>query len=317
MAQHVCIIGGNGFVGRAIVDQAVEAGHHVTVGCRYPERARDLLVKGVQLAQVDVVEGHGLDEAVAGADTVIYLPGLLFERGRQTFAAVHRDGIEKTITACRSAGVRQLLHMSALGAGQVPESAYATTKAEAEALVRASGLAWTIFRPSIIYGEGDSFFTKFKSMSALLPVLPVIAGDTRFQPIWVNDVARAFVRSIGDRHVNGHSFDLGGPKQYTFRALLELLLATLGRDRLLIPLPNFAAKMMAILSAPLPTPPITLDQLRLLNHDNIVQGEPFPAQFGQAASVEEVLPTYILASTMELKQRQLDRARRHYRKGTV
>ncbi|MFQ5518441.1 MAG: complex I NDUFA9 subunit family protein [Mariprofundus sp.] len=317
MGQRVCIIGGSGFVGRSIVGQAIAAGHKVTVACRHPERARDLLVKGATLARVDVAAGSGIHEAVADQDVVIYLVGLLFEKGGQNFQAAHVNGVASVLAACKQAGVGRYLHMSALGAGSVAESSYASTKAEAEALVKASGLAWTIFRPSIIYGAGDNFFNQFKAMSAMLPVLPVISGGTRFQPVWVEDVARAFVASIDNRHVSGQSFDLGGPAQYSFQELLALMLSELDRERLLIPVPGFAAKLMAVFTAILPTPPITLDQLKLLGHDNIVEGDAFPTEFGEAAALEQVLPTYICASKAEILQQSFDASRQHYRKGGI
>ncbi len=317
MGQRVCIIGGSGFVGRSIVDQAITAGHQVTVGCRHPERARDLMVKGASLAAVDVTDGQGIEAAVANQDTVIYLVGLLFEKGRQNFVAAHRDGVVRVLEACKQAGVKQYLHMSALGAGEVVESSYAATKGEAETLVRHSELNWTIFRPSIVYGANDDFFNQFKAMSAMLPVMPVISGSSQFQPVWVEDVARAFVCSIGNRHVTGQRYDLGGPKVYSFQAMLELLMAELGRERLFIPLPGIAAKMMAIFGSLLPTPPITLDQLKLLTHDNTVEGEAFPAQFGSAAALEQVLPSYITNSQAEGLQLRMNASRQHYRKGGV
>jgi len=317
MGQQVCIIGGSGFVGRAIVHEAIRHGHQVTVACRHPERARDIAVEGAQLIRADVVDGRGLDEAVAGADTVIYLVGLLFEKGRYTFEAAHVHGVEHVLAACKRAGVKQYLHMSALGAGQIPASAYARTKGEAEGFVRQSGMDWSIFRPSIIYGAGDNFFNQFKKMSKSLPILPVISGDSRFQPIWVQDVGRAFVSSIGNRHVTGKVFELGGPKAYSFKALLEILMAELGRQRLLLPVPGFAARLMATFMQFLPTPPLTPDQLTLLRHDNVVEGEAFPAEFGEPAALELVLPTYICASVTEDLQQQLNTSRSYYRKGGV
>lgn len=313
MTRQVCIIGGSGFVGRAIVRQAVAAGLKVTVACRHPERARDLLVHGAQLAKVDIATGASLDEAVAGNSCVINLVGLLFERGRYTFAASHVKGTENVIAACKRAGVSQYLHMSALGAGDVPESSYATTKSEAESLVRASGLNWTIFRPSIIYGAGDSFFNKFKAMTALMPVLPVISGNTRFQPVWVEDVARAFVSSVDNKKVTGQIYALGGPNQYSFRELLQLLMRALGRCRLLLPVPGFAAKVMAFFMQLLPTPPLTPDQLKLLGHNNIVEGEAFPAIFGEPADLETTLPTYIRGSQAGRLQKLLSESRTRYR----
>ncbi|MDQ6995884.1 MAG: complex I NDUFA9 subunit family protein [Mariprofundus sp.] len=317
MGKRVCIIGGSGFVGRAIVAQAIAAGHQVTVACRHPERSRDLLVKGAELARVDVVDGHGIDAAVAGHDVVIYLVGLLFEKGRQNFAAAHVDGVARVIDACQRAGIQQYLHMSALGAGRVSESAYAQTKAAAEKLVSESSLNWTIFRPSIIYGAGDNFFNQFKTMSAMLPVMPVISGKTRFQPVWVEDVARAFVASIDNHHVRAQSYELGGPGIFSFQAMLELLMQTLGRQRTFIPLPAVAAKLMAVFTSVLPTPPITQDQLKLLAHDNVVEGDAFPSLFAQPAALERVLPTYICASPSEQLQQQMDAFRQHYRKGGI
>lgn len=317
MGKRVCIIGGRGFVGRAITRQAAVAGHQVTVACRHPSRGRDQLVKGVRLVQADVTDGRGLDDAVAGADVVINLVGLLFEKGRQNFEAVHTKGAQHVVEACKAAGVQQLLHMSALGAGRVAGSKYAETKAAAELLVCESGLDFTIFRPSIIYGAGDSFFNKFKAMSQRMPLLPLIAGDTRFQPVWVEDVARAFVSSVGNRHVSSCTFELGGPASYTFRELLELMLKELGIKRTLIPVPGVAAFLMAAFTQILPTPPITRDQLVLLGCDNVLDGEPFPAIFGKPAAVEEILPTYICGGRSETVQRTLNSARSHYRKGAV
>ncbi len=317
MGQRVCIIGGSGFVGRSIVDQAIAAGHQVSVACRHPERARDLLVKGVNLVTVDVTDGRGIDAALKNQDVVIYLVGLLFEKGRQNFAAAHVDGVARIIEGCKQAGVKQYIHMSALGAGDVVESSYAATKGEAEALVHDSDLNWTIFRPSIIYGAGDNFFNQFKAMSALLPVMPVISGGSQFQPIWVEDVSRAFVSSIGNQHVSAQAYDLGGPKTYSFQAMLELLMSVLDRQRLLIPLPGFAAKIMASFTSVLPTPPITLDQLKLLTHDNTIDGEAFPAQFGTASSLEQILPGYICQSRSEELQQRMDSNRQHYRKGGI
>jgi len=317
MAQRVCIIGGSGFVGRSIVDQALAAGHQVRVACRHPERARDLMVKGVEMAAVDVTDGRGIEAAVANQDVVIYLVGLLFEKGKQNFIAAHRDGVERVLKACKEAGVQQYLHMSALGAGDVAESSYATTKAQAEALVSKADLNSTIFRPSIIYGAGDNFFNQFKAMSAMLPVMPVISGATLFQPVWVEDVARAFVTAIGNQHVSGQRYDLAGPQTYSFQAMLELLMCALGRKRLFIPLPAMAAKMMAIFTSILPTPPITLDQLKLLSHDNVVDGEAFPALFGTPASLLDILPSFIGDSQSEGAQLRMNDCRQHYRKGGI
>jgi len=314
MTQRVCIIGGSGFVGRVIVKQAIRAGHHVTVACRHPEKARSLIVEGVRLVKADLSDGRGLDDAIAGADCVINLVGLLFERGRYDFDTVHVHGTEHVLAACKRHHVTQYLHMSALGAGMVPASSYSRSKGDAEGYVRQSGLAWTLIRPSIIYGVGDSFFNKFKAMSALMPVLPVIAPDTRFQPIWVEDVARVFVQSIGNRHTHEKTYELAGNKSYSFMELMTLLMTILQRKRLLLPVPHIAAKLLTIVSRFLPTPLLTTDQLLLLQHDNVIKGESFPSQFGKPANLESILPSYISGNQIERLQGQLDNFRTRYRK---
>lgn len=312
--SRICIFGGSGFVGRAITKQAVAAGHQVTVACRHPERARDMLVEGVKLVKADITQAQAVRNTVAGHDCVINLVGLLFQAGRNTFSAAHVQGTEHILAGCKDAGIQQYLHMSALGAGEVPDSLYASSKAEAEAHVRKSGLNWTIFRPSIIYGDNDSFFNKFKDMLKLAPVLPLIAGEARFQPVWVEDVARAFILSINNRHAAGQTFALGGPKTYSFRELMVMLMTTMGVHRLLLPVPMFAAKIMAFFMQLLPVPPLTPDQLKLLQHDNVIKGRNFPDMFGEAAKLEAVLPTYIRVSALEEFHQHLDQSRTSYRK---
>jgi len=313
MSKRICVIGGSGFVGRAIVRQAVRAGHQVTVACRHPEKARALLVEGVRLLQADLSDGRGLDEAIVGADCVINLVGLLFERGRYSFDAVHVHGTEHVLAACKRHHVKQYLHMSALGAGQVPASLYSRTKGDAEGHVRQSVLQWTIIRPSIIYGDGDSFFNKFKALSAIAPVLPVIAPEARFQPVWVEDVARVFLQCIGNRHVASKVYELGGPKSYSFLELMQILMNQLGRKRVLLPMPSMAGKLLAMVSKLLPTPLITSDQLILLQHDNVLQGDGFPAMFGEASCLESVLPSYISGTQVSRLQQQMDEHRTRYR----
>jgi uncharacterized protein YbjT (DUF2867 family) len=309
MGSRICIVGGSGFVGRAMVRLATDRGFTVTVACRHPERARDLLVEGVRLVRADVTDGRGLDDAIGDAETVINLVGLLFERGRQNFEAAHVHGTEHVLAACKRARVWQYLHMSALGAGQIPASSYARSKGEAEGHVRQSGLNWTIFRPSVIYGSNDSFFNRFKAMSRISPVLPVIGGDAKFQPVWVDDVARAFIMAVGNRHVSGKTFELGGPRSYTFRELLVLLMDAMGRKRTLIPVPFPLAGIIATLARLLPNPPLTHDQIVLLRHDNIIDGDPFPALFGTPAALEDMLPALVAADHPTRLQQQLDASR--------
>ncbi len=312
MRRHICIVGGSGFVGRAIAYAARKQGDCVTIACRHPEKARSMLVNNIRIIRADATSGRGLDEAVAGADCVINLVGLLFEKGRYTFEAAHVHGTGNILDACDRADIRQYLHMSALGADPASLSAYARTKATAEACVRGSSLAWTIFRPSVIYGEGDAFFNRFRRMAESMPVLPVIGGETHFQPVWVEDVARAFVSSVANRHSQGQTYDLGGPATYAFRELLEIMLRLLHRKCLLIDVPMPVARLMSMFAQYLPVPPFTPDQLILLQCDNVVKGKAFPEEFGNPARLEDILPTYLPGNRAIRLQQRLNRDRKQF-----
>jgi len=314
MGKRICIVGGAGFVGRALVRQAIESGHQVVVTTRHPARARDLLVQGVQVLKADVITGKGLSEAVQNCDCVVNLVGLLFERGKNTFTAAHVAGAEHIVAACEAAGVAQLLHMSALLSEQgISDTNYGATKAAAEAVVQQSSLQWTIFRPSLIFGAQDSFLMRFKALSAVGPILPVIAGDARFQPIWVEDVARAFVMSIGNTQSKAQVYTLAGQHVYTFKTILSMWMQSLGRCRLFLAVPSFAASLLALLSNFLPTPLITRDQLKLLKHDNVATAEAFPAAFGSTTPLEALLPTLASGGQAVQLQKQLAQARTRYR----
>jgi len=310
VSKKICIVGGTGFVGRVIARQAVEAGYHVTVTTRHPARARDLLIKGIQVKKADVTTGKGLTDAISGSDCVINLVGLLFESGTNTFQAAHVQGSEHIIRTCKSEGVPQLLHMSALFDDQaLKKSTYASTKRTAEDAVKASGLQWTIFRPSIIFGARDSFLMRFKALSAIPPLLPIIAADIKFQPIWVEDVARAFLLSIANTSVHGQTYTLAGNEIYNFKTILELWMLALGRARLLLPVPNIAAALLAKVSLLLPTPVITSDQLALLKHHNVAKGCAYPEAFGSTTPFEPLLPIIASGGQVQALQNKLDLAR--------
>lgn len=315
MGQRICIIGGTGFVGRAIARQAVDAGHQVVVTSRHPERARDMLVKGIQVLKSDITTGKGITHAMQGCDTVINLVGLLFPVGRNTFEAAHAAGAKLVIEACKTEGVSQLLHMSALlSQDAMQDTQYGQTKHQAEEYVRQSDLNWVIFRPSIIFGEHDSFLMRFKRLSSFGSVLPVVAGETKFQPVWIEDVARAFVTSIGNPKVQQQVYTLAGNDIYTFKTMLAMWMKALERERTLLAMPNIAAKALATVSNLLPTPIITHDQLKLLQYDNIAQGEAFPSLFGSPSSFECLLPMIATGGQAAQIQHMLSQARTHYRK---
>jgi len=315
MAKSICIIGGSGFVGRSVMRQALAKGYRVRVACRHPEKAKHLLVDGASLHHVDICTGKGLQEAIAGVDVVINLVGLLFERGHYTFDAAHVQGTRNTLKACEQAGINRYIHMSALGASSKSNSAYGRSKFEAEQAVRDASLDWTIMRPSIIFGQDDDFFNKLDAMSAFVPVFPVIAGATKFQPVWVEDVARAFVQSVDDEKTISQCYELGGSHVYSFNELINILLENKGRKRLCIAVPNAVAGMMATALQFLPVPPLTPDQLAMLAYDNVVQGDTaFPACFGSPATVESILPSYVNGDQAGRLQQQLGQCRQNYRK---
>ncbi len=315
MRKTIGMIGGSGFVGKALARQAVRAGYKVRVACRHPHKARSMLVDGVSLHQADICSGKGLDDAVAGCDVVINLVGLLYERGRYSFDATHVQGTRHVLDVCERHGVSRYLHMSALGAAADSESAYGKTKFAAEEVVRNSTCQWTIMRPSVIFGQGDSFFTKLDRLTALAPVFPVIAADSRLQPVWVEDVCRAFLACISDDNTIGQTYTLAGPKTYSMLELVELVLQIRGRQCLCFPLPDTVAGIMASFARFLPKPPLTPDQLAMLKRDNIAEGdESFPACFGTPASVEAILPTYLAGSQAARLQQRLDQGREHYRR---
>jgi NADH dehydrogenase len=240
--------------------------------------------------------------AVAGSDAVINLVGILFERGRQTFKAIHADGAGRIARLAAETGVGHLVHVSAIGAEISSESLYGRTKAAGEAATHAAFPTATIVRPSIVFGPEDDFFNRFAGLARLAPVLPLIGGGhTRFQPVYVGDVADAVVAVTAggadgpDSKVARQTFELGGPRTYSFRDLLELVLAETGRRCLLVPVPFQMAMMNAFFLEALPIPPLTRDQVRLLHSDNVVA--PDSRGLGELGispmALETVLPGYL------------------------
>ncbi|HEV8680893.1 MAG TPA: complex I NDUFA9 subunit family protein [Stellaceae bacterium] len=301
MKQHrVAILGGAGFIGRYIVKRLAERGDVLTVGGRNAGAAKFLKLKGdvgqVGLVNLSIADEHLLPAFVADADAVVNLVGILQERGRQRFDLLHHVAPSRLARLAREAGVERFVHVSALGADARSTSVYARTKAAGEAAVRDAFPTATILRPSIVFGPEDQFFNRFAAMAMISPVLPLVGGgETRFQPVYVGDVADAAVRCIDDSSTAGRTYELGGPKIYTFRALVELLLAEIRRKRLLIDLPFGLATLQARLMSLLPNPPLTPDQVELLKRDNIVSsGALTLATLGiEPTPVEAVLPSYL------------------------
>lgn len=291
---RIVVLGGSGFVGSALTARLAGAGHDVVVPTRSRERSRHLIL----LPTVDVVESDIHDPArlaalVRGADVVVNLVGILNPSGRDSFERVHVDLARNTIAACRAGGVSRLLHMSALNADPAGPSRYLRSKGEAENLVAASGLAWTVFRPSVIFGQGDSFLGLFARLAHALPVIALPGADARFQPVWVGDVVSAFERSLGRTETEGQRYDLCGPKVYTLRELVRYAAETSGAVRPIVPLTGALATLQAFVLEHLPGKLMSRDDLASMKLDNVCSC-PFPPVFGlEPGSLEALAPTWL------------------------
>jgi uncharacterized protein YbjT (DUF2867 family) len=298
--RRVAVIGASGFIGRYVVKHLAERGALIAAVVRDVEAALFLQPMG-DVGQIARFRANILDEArltpvIAGADAVINLVGILHESGRQRFDLIHREGAARLATLARAAGVRHFVHVSAIGADPNSPSAYARTKAEGEKMVRAAFPEAVILRPSVVFGPEDDFFNRFASLAMFLPALPLIGGGkTRFQPVYVGDVAKAVVAALDDPAAAGRTYELGGPRIYTFKALMELVLAATERKRLLLPVPWTLASLQAAVLEWLPTPPLTRDQVKLLRRDNVVSpGALTLKDLGiEPTAVEVIVPSYL------------------------
>jgi NADH dehydrogenase len=297
------VIGGSGFVGRHVVRELASLGYRIRVAVRRPDLAVHLQPLGtvgqIMPVQANVRFPDSLAAACTGAYGVVNLVGILHRSGAQTFEAVHATGAEAAAGAAKQAGARVFVQFSALGADRAHRSAYARTKAEGEVRAGAAFEGAIVIRPSIVFGPEDNFFNRFAAMSRVSPVLPLIGGKTRFQPVYVGDVARA-VAVLVDRGVpDGLIYELGGPEVFTFRELLTYMLRTVGRRRILLPVPFFLARVPAVLLQLLPNPLLTVDQVKLLKSDNVVseaarsEGRTLAGLNVVPRSVEAIVPAYL------------------------
>jgi len=300
----VTVFGGSGFIGKHVVRALVKDGWRVRIPMRRPHTGQDLKVIGnvgqVQLVQANLRFKTSVERAVEGSDAVINLVALLFESGRQSFNALHINGATHIAEACASRGIKNVVQVSAIGADAESDSDYARTKAEAEAIVQDLVPTVDVMRPSIVFGPEDAFFNRFAQMAQLAPALPLIGGgDTKFQPVYVGDVAEAIAKVIG-RGTTGDTYELGGPRIYSFKELMQLMLDTIGRKRLLLPLPWMVTNGLGFvgeLSGALPfiDPFLTRDQVTNLKPDNVVSDDAksFEDLEITLETVESVLPTYM------------------------
>jgi NADH dehydrogenase len=241
----------------------------------------------------DVTKPATVEAAVRDADAVINLVGILYERGRRTFQRVHVDGAGNVARAAAAAGAKRLVQLSAIGADADSPAAYGRTKMAGEKAVKGAFPGATIVRPSVVFGPEDDFFNRFASMARFLPALPVFA--TSFQPVYVGDVADAVNKIIDDPATAGLTYELGGPRVIGFRELMELVLSETRRRRLLLPIPLAIAEIEAWFLEKLPVPPLTRDQVKLLESDNVVSAKAltFKDLGIEPTAVEAILPTYL------------------------
>ena len=301
MADRVAtIFGGSGFIGRHLIGRLAKQGWVLRVAVRRPAQANFLKTLG-DVGQITPIRAPlqdpvAIEAAVHGATAVVNLVGVLYERGAQSFAAVHARGAQNVAAAAAAAGVENLVHVSAIGANLRAESEYARSKGAGEAAVKTAFPNASILRPSIVFGPEDDFFNRFAAMARLAPALPLIGGGgTKFQPVYVGDVAAAIATCLDSKRHWGQCYELGGPRVYSFAELMTLLLHEIHRHRPLIPVPFAVAEFMAWPLELLPVPPLTRDQVKLLRHDNVVaSGARTLVDLGIVpTSAEVILPTYL------------------------
>lgn len=303
MAGLVTVFGGSGFVGTQVVRALAKHGWRVRVACRRPQRAYDVLPFGdvgqIQLKRCDINNPAHVAAAVEGASAVVNLVGILYQAPGRSFQAAHVEGPRAIAEAAAAAGVKQLVQMSAIGADLDGPSAYAKSKAEGELAVREAFPGATVIRPSIIFGPGDGFFNRFAQMAGISPVLPLFGGgEGLFQPVYVGDVAQAIARALETPAAQGQTYELGGPRTYSFRGLMEIVCRETRRPRALLPLPHIAASAIGLagdLQSILMEPVLTSDQALLLKRDNVVgEGAAGLDALGiEPTSVESIVPTYL------------------------
>ena len=311
--KKVCVLGGSGFVGRHVVSRLDERGYSVLVPYRNYDRAKLLSVMpSVSLVPADIHDPEALERMFQGMDAVINLVGILHERRRGDFQRVHVELPRKVVAACRAAGVKRLLHMSAIGVSPDGLSRYQRSKGEGEAIALAAHgerLAVTAFRPSVIFGPEDSFLNLFASLLHWTPVFPLGSPNARMQPVYVGDVAQAFAASLNNPATFGQSYELCGPKVYTLQQLVEFVAAVKGLKRRIIPLSDDMSSLQASLLGLLPVKMLTHDNYLTLKTDAVCNC-PFPELFGiQPAALEAEAPQYLTPIAPPRFKRFIDETR--------
>ena len=313
--QLVTVFGGSGFIGRHLVGRLAATGAQIRVAVRQPDSANFLKPLGdvgqITPVQANLRHADSVRAALDGADAAVNLVGILSENRRQRFTTVHRDGAAHFAQSAAQAGVKRLVHVSALGASTNSPSRYAQTKAAGEAAIREAFPKVSILRPSVVFGPYDDFVNRFAALARMSPVLPLFGcplprlvggrldiygdGGTKFQPIYVGDVAAAIMACLTERRTQSQTYELGGPQIYSYRELMELILRGTGRRSLLVPVPFWLAKLPAYFLEFLPKPPLTRDQITLLRSDNTVTGTlgTLKTLGIRPTATDAILPTYL------------------------
>lgn len=307
-SELIVVFGGSGFVGRHVVRALAKAGKRVRVAMRRPHLGADLRVLGdvgqIQLVQANVRFPDSIDAALEDADGVVNLVGVLAEHGKQNFNALHADAPGAIAEAAAKRGIKRFVQVSSIGAAS-KGARYARTKFEGEQNARAALPETIVLRPSIMFGPGDTFFNRFADMARLAPAMPIFGGGkSKFQPLFVGDMADAVVAALNNESARGRTFELGGPRVYTFKELMQYLLNEIARPRPLVDIPFFIAHPMGIVIGwfstlnPFMDPPLTGDQVVMLQKDNIVGVDASAgtlADLGvtQLESVEAIVPNYL------------------------
>lgn len=308
MSDLIVVFGGSGFVGKHVVRALAKRGKRVRVAMRRPHLGHELRVLGdvgqIQLVQANVRFSESVDRALEGADGVVNLVGVLAEKGKQNFTALHAEAAGTIAVAAAKYGVKRFVHMSAIGAA-AKGARYARSKFAGEQKVREAIPEAVILRPSIVFGPEDTFFNRFAQMATMSPALPLIGGGkTRFQPVFVGDVADAVCAALDRPDAQARTFELGGPGVYTFKRLMEFVLNEIDRPRALLPIPFFLAQPLGLLLDwafklnPFADPPLTGDQVTMLQRDNAVGQDPQAgtlADLGVTSleSIEAIVPSYL------------------------
>lgn len=299
----VTVFGGSGFLGRYIVRELAKKGYRVRVAVRRPDLAGHVQPMGavgqIHAIQANLRYGWSVERAVEGADAVVNLVGILYESGKQSFQKVQAEGPGLIAKACKKAGITNLVHLSAIGADEASPAGYGRTKALGEKAVRQAVPEAIIMRPSIVFGPEDEFFNRFAAMARISPILPVVGPKTRFQPVYVGDVADAVALAVDGGAMPGTTYELGGPEVDTFEGLMERMLKVIDRKRPIIAMPEKVAELQARVFEIMPKPILTVDQVKMLATDNVVsetadaEDRTLKGLGLNSAAIDAIIPTYL------------------------